>query len=713
MTFRQKSRSKPNKPPQKRGSKRKERVDSDIEVGSDDGENAVEKKKVRWGEEEEASEKTTERDTVATESEESSEIPEKVCLTVWCQNNRLGAAYYDSIKCTVYTLHDTDESAHYDLTKMILEQVNPDVVLTSSRSDDGFIDIIRDHMDASNGLFQIRPHKDFSTSKGRDRLLSLRLLSDLPEDDSTTHTSSDIDSGVSEPRNAYDFMRRRRENVQDPMTKRWNASIRLANSVSVESSPFCMASIGALLDHLVRELSINALDDEGIRGLEVRSIEALSLFVSHFHTVEAPSPRHPSSEVMQLNADALFSLQIFENERHASVHSDKTKEGLSLAGVLNTTYTTLGRSLMRMWLLRPSLSLTVINARHDAVTCFMKPENISTANTLKNHFKGLKNIPRMLTLLRSGRARLSEWQGLIKFTVCCAMLKETLGELHDAADVDVVRKLNSSLDIASFRDVGTRINEIIDWEESSEAQRVCVRPHVDEELDNRKHVYHGIDTVLSKVAEQICQTVPDDYATTLNVVYFPQLGFLICVPLREEWQSEEGIKSLDGWSFQFSSESHVYFKTQEMHDMDAHIGDLHSLIVDREIEIVQDLLDEVMVHDEAICRVCDNCAELDCLLAFADVSSAYEYRRPIMVEENMIEIVQGRHPLQEMVVDTFVPNDSRVCGADWRPGHLLDGDEASLGGWNNVVICTGANACGKSVYLKQVAIIVYMAQIGW
>ncbi|KAL0069824.1 hypothetical protein AAF712_003094 [Marasmius tenuissimus] len=404
MTFRQKSRSKPNKPPQKRGSKRKERVDSDIEVGSDDGENAVEKKKVRWGEEEEASEKTTERDTVATESEESSEIPEKVCLTVWCQNNRLGAAYYDSIKCTVYTLHDTDESAHYDLTKMsaggpsnvadyltdtfvVLEQVNPDVVLTSSRSDDGFIDIIRDHMDASNGLFQIRPHKDFSTSKGRDRLLSLRLLSDLPEDDSTTHTSSDVDSGVSEPRNAYDFMRRRRENVQDPMTKRWNASIRLANSVSVESSPFCMASIGALLDHLVRELSINALDDEGIRGLEVRSIEALSLFVSHFHTVEAPSPRHPSSEVMQLNADALFSLQIFENERHASVHSDKTKEGLSLA---------------------------VINARHDAVTCFMKPENISTANTLKNHLKGLKNILRMLTLLRSGRARLSEWQGLIK-----------------------------------------------------------------------------------------------------------------------------------------------------------------------------------------------------------------------------------------------------------------------------------------------------------
>ena len=76
--------------------------------------------------------------------------------------------------------------------------------------------------------------------------------------------------------------------------------------------------------------------------------------------------------------------------------------------------------------------------------------------------------------------------------------------------------------------------------------------------------------------------------------------------------------------------------------MDTHIGDLHSLIVDREIEIVQALLEEVMAHEEAICRVCDICAELDCLLAFAGISTAYEYRRPVMVEENMIEIVQGR-----------------------------------------------------------------------
>jgi DNA mismatch repair protein MSH5 len=101
-------------------------------------------------------------------------------------------------------------------------------------------------VEASGGLFQIRPHKDFSSTKGRDRLLSLRLLSDLSVDESFRDPSPDMDASTSEsaPRNAYDFMRRRA--VKDPVVKRWNASIRLANSVSVESSPFCVSGVYVL-----------------------------------------------------------------------------------------------------------------------------------------------------------------------------------------------------------------------------------------------------------------------------------------------------------------------------------------------------------------------------------------------------------------------------------------------------------------------------------
>lgn len=269
----------------------------------------------------------------------------------------------------------------------------------------------------------------------------------------------------------------------------------------------------------------------------------------------------------------------------------------------------------------------------------------------------------------------------------------------------------SALDVVTFKEIGSRVNDIVDWEESAIAGRVCVRPHIDEELDNRKHVYNGIDSVLSAVAKQLSESVSPDIAPFLNVVYFPQLGYLICIPMLDEWQGEAGIQAIDGWTFQFSSDAHVYFKSQEMQDMDTHIGDLHSTIVDRELEIIQDLLEEVLVVDDAMGKACDVCAEADCLLSFAEASRLYDYKRPDMVQDNYIEIIGGRHPLHEQVVDTFVPNDARIIGGAGAGSSPSTPDDIEQ--WNSVILCTGANACGKSVYLKQIAIIQIMAQIGW
>ena len=99
-------------------------------------------------------------------------------------------------------------------------------------------------METAGGLFQIRPHKDFVPSKGKDRLLSLRLLSEIPlealEDSAISSLSVTSNSDV--PKNAYDFMKRRQDMGTDPTLKRRNASIRLANFASAESSPLCVCN---------------------------------------------------------------------------------------------------------------------------------------------------------------------------------------------------------------------------------------------------------------------------------------------------------------------------------------------------------------------------------------------------------------------------------------------------------------------------------------
>ncbi|KAH8998418.1 muts domain V-domain-containing protein [Lactarius akahatsu] len=608
-------------------------------------------------------------------------------------NGRIGCAYYNPVDFIIYVLEDTQETTQFDVARTLLDQVSPDVFLASSKADDKFIDLCSDSMAASGGFFQIRPQKDFRPERGRNSVLSLGLLSDLPEE---TIDPPDPDASA-EPRNAYEFMQRRRSAKGNPTLKRWNASVRMSNFAALDVSPFALGSIGALLDYLIREQALGDLEPEGIGGLDVRGIANLALYA-----------RILSS-----------SLQVFENESHASIHSNKTKEGLSLFGMLNTTRTRLGRSLLRMWLLRPSLSLEVINARHDAVECFTRPENIDIANVMHGQLNGIKNVPWVLAALRTGKAVLTDWQGLVKFTFHTAMLRDKLGELSMGRDVDIVKKLITALDVAAFREVGGAINKTIDWEESMLLQRVCVRPHIDEELDNRKHLYNGVDAVLSKVAEGISPTVPQDYATSLNVVYFPQLGFLVCVPMLEEWRSGDGIEVLDGWTFQvFSIRSHVYFKNEKMHDLDKHLGDLYPLIIDRELEIIHELAESVLPFAEAISNACDICAELDCLLCFAEATSLYNYRRPRMSNENVIKIQQGRHPLQEQTVDTFVPNDVFLVGGagiDSYPDiHGEEDDLTSEGSTpgNSVLVCTGANACGKSVYIKQVALIQLMAQVG-
>lgn len=658
---------------------------------ADDG-----RKRVRWGSEVEQNDEDEPSD-----DDEDSSTPQKICLTTCCQFGRLACAHYDPLRSTIYVLEDTPDNGHFDMAQTLLDQVNPDIILTNSKTDDNYMDLLRSAMDNSGGVFQIRPHKDFTPAKGRDRLLSLQFLSELSMEDDV-RSAQDSDSSASDARNAYNFMRRRRDITGDPLMKKWNASIRLCNFASLDTSPLCLACIGALIDHLVRERAISELEDEGIGGLDIRGIEPVAL-----------------EEVMQINADALYSLQIFENESHASIHSDKTKEGLSLYGILNNTKTSLGRSLLRTWCLRPSLSLETINARHDAVACFLRPENLGTANSMHNLLKGIKNVPKILSSMKAGKAGISEWQCLVKFTFYSALLRDAVSELYQGTTAPIVSKLIAALDIFNFREVGTLVNDTIDWEESTSAGRVCVRANVDEDLDNRKRIYHGIDDVLSRVAEQICHTVPPDYATSLNVVYFPQLGFLICIPMLEQWKNNEEITEIEGWSFQFSSDAHVYFKSKEMHDMDTHIGDLHSAIVDREIEIVQVLLEKILPHYDIMVKACDTCAELDCLLSFAQASRAFDYRRPRMTDKNIVDIKMGRHPLQEQVVDTFVPNDTLLvgglglgvpsCTSEVSDDDTMEDESSSV---HSVLVCTGANACGKSVYLKQAALIQYMAQIG-
>jgi DNA mismatch repair protein MSH5 len=164
-----------------------------------------------------------------------------------------------------------------------------------------------------------------------------------------------------------------------------------------------------------------------------------------------------------------------------------------------------------------------------------------------------------------------------------------------------------------------------------EQHRTVVLPGVSDELDTIRHRYDGLDSLLSEVAKKITETIPFDVDIELNVIYFPQIGFLTVIPLDESTGRGVHEGELDpenAWVRMFSTEAKVYYKSNEMREMDDQLGDVYGMIcgkfpyestlwtwnnpfADKEIEIIYSLAQRVLYYKDLITTCSDLCGELD------------------------------------------------------------------------------------------------------
>ena len=111
--------------------------------------------------------------------------------------------------------------------------------------------------------------------------------------------------------------------------------------------------------------------------------------------------------------------------------------------------------------------------------------------------------------------------------------------------------------------------------------RTVVNPGIDEELDAMKQMYDGIEGLLNRISQEIASTVPVEFSIDLSVIFFPQIGFLISVPMNSE--SYEGVyqgghDEQSRWERIFSTRSRVYYKDFRMRDLDETLGDMYAVI---------------------------------------------------------------------------------------------------------------------------------------
>jgi DNA mismatch repair protein MSH5 len=609
--------------------------------------------------------------------------------------------------------------------------IDPTVVLVSTRCNEELINRLDPEMANGRGsvagerngdttrlpyLLECRPNAEFGYDTSRKKLVNLRIgQRDGPR--VTFVVPGDILPQTGS---------RAADDYEQP--DRQGQLLRLSGWINLESR-LTVGCAGAVLSYIQRRRATSYLPGDGDASgmFRVGTIEMFSL-----------------SESMFINTDMLLSLQIMSTESHPNAQqhgpaskagSGGSKEGLSVYGLFqHFAKTSQGRMLLRQYFLRPSQNKATIDERLDTISFLVRPDNGDCLRRLSESLGKIKNV-RLYTVNlrkgisqgtnRSGKLPSSVWTSLCQFAFHALKITDILAELEGARRLAVVRKVNEVFNKKLLAEVGSIISDVVDFEASQEQRRTIVRTGISEDLDEAKRAYDGIEDLLSQAAEHIANDVPANLDSKVNVIFFPQIGFLISIRLSDLTGTGvfEGTDE-DPWEKMFSTEANAYYKNILMGQLDQQYGDVYARICDKEVEIVQQLGERVLEYEELLNTVSDVTGELDCHVALAKGAVMYNLSRPRISEQNILKIKGGRHLLQELTVPAFIVNDTFIVGGDGsehpnsRPQSSIEQQSPCPGAINpqvtgpSMILMTGPNYSGKSVYLKQVAMITYMAHIG-
>ncbi|XP_030638875.1 mutS protein homolog 5 [Chanos chanos] len=575
-----------------------------------------------------------------TEDDEDEEsLSAEVFLCVLVQNGQVGLSYYDSKDCTLHCMPDTVDNHELQLLDRVVRDICPHVMITSAKQDRSMVQFIRGLK--SNPEFKpeivLYPNSDFGLDISKQRLLSAHLPF-LP-----------------------------------PLITEKDRITYLSSCISYESL-LMLRTLGALLKCLDKRRVGVELEESDV-GVPILQILTYTL-----------------NDVVYIDRDTYSVLQIFKSELHPSVYKQQTgeKEGLSLYAILNRCRCRFGSRLLRQWFLRPTRDLAVLKRRQEVVRFFTSPRNSDYVNTLQGCLRNIRNIPTMLRRMSLSHTKVNDWKCLYKTVYSAVCIRETVRSLPQTVRLfqEISEEFTDDLNY-----IAMLISKVVDFENSLSENRFTVKPNVDPAIDEKKRKMMGLPDFLTDVARSELEKL-DPCIPSCCVIYIPLIGFLLSVPQLPSMVEKEDFE-IDGLDFMFLSEKRLHYRSARTKELDQMLGDLHCDIRDMETAVMAQLQSTVLQRSKCMYKVLSLCAELDCLIALAQVSQDYGYCCPTLSPHSRLLFTQARHPLLELCNPVFVCNPFSSSENEGK-----------------VKVLTGPNSSGKSIYLKQVGLIVFMALIG-
>ena len=392
--------------------------------------------------------------------------------------------------------------------------------------------------------------------------------------------------------------------------------------------------------------------------------------LSHIRTLEF----YLSGRFMELDLTARRNLELTETMR------SKDRRG-SLLGVLDKTKTSMGGRLLRSWLEKPLLSPALIGKRLAAVEELVK--KTVDREELIRLLREVTDLERVMSRIVTGSANCRD---LAAFSNGCMRLPE-LRAAASSLESSMAQTLAGQLDTLS--DIKERIDRaIVDDPPFSVREGGMIREGYSEKLDRIRDIMSGGKGSLSAIeaAEKEKTGIK-----TLKVGYNRVFGYYI------EISKGQSSQAPDYYIRKQTLTNCERYITPELKELEETILGAKDQITALEYELFTELRVWLAAQADRVQATAGAVAALDVLSCFAHIAVKHHYCRPEVDLSGEIVISEGRHPVVEQMLKNslFVPNDTTL----------------GVGG-SNVAIITGPNMAGKSTYMRQVALMVLMAQIG-
>lgn len=368
--------------------------------------------------------------------------------------------------------------------------------------------------------------------------------------------------------------------------------------------------------------------------------------------------------------------------RNLELLSNGQDNGTHLLQALDNTHTPMGARLLKRWMVLPLFDLPKINQRLDLVEFFIKEQTLS--EDLAKHIKQVGDMERLISKVPLKKVSPREVLQLAKGLHHIGAIQQLCAASDHAILVQMAQQ------IQACQELQERIVATIDEAAPAVAAKGgMIKNGVHEELDALRTISRsGKDYLLAIQQKESQNTGISSLKVAFNNVfgYYLEVTHLHKDKVPNDWIRKQTLTNAERYI------------TPELKEYEEKILGAEDKILALELALYQQLLVAIDPFIGAIQNNAYIAAQLDCLLCFAYNAQRYNYRKPTLVEEPILDIKDGRHPVIEQrlaVGEQYVANDI-----------VLDKDE------QQIIILTGPNMSGKSALLRQTAIITLMAHMG-